>query len=228
MDPYRRENTAKPLVWPVGIPNAVDIQGMEGRRSESPNGECCPQTASSAFSGAMEWVACSRRPLLGRGAIYCGRIEGEPRRVVGQRVRFCLRDPEFSKTIPVEMYQRNQTAPNRLRRATLLSTLCALMTGPGLKSVEPEDFLSYQVGRFVLKPQLGVLSTYDSNVFFRSDTKESDIVTAVSPGIVGSFGASDANHLSIGYLPTIVRYMDNDVLNTVNHVGRFEIEIERG
>lgn len=92
-----------------------------------------------------------------------------------------------------------------------------LSWSPDGDAMDPEKYLSYQIGRFVVKPRVVLEETYSNNVFYRSDVEEEDFITVFSPGLTGSLGRPESNNINVSYIPSVVRYMDNDSLNTVNH-----------
>jgi hypothetical protein len=73
--------------------------------------------------------------------------------------------------------------------------------------------------QYTLTPSISVSETYDDNIFLENETLAvSDWITAVTPGI--ALDVQTPRHwLQLNYAPSIVRYRDFDVNDTVRHLG---------
>jgi hypothetical protein len=87
--------------------------------------------------------------------------------------------------------------------------LAAVASFSTVEAVDPSTFLLYQKGPVALKPQLTVSETFNDNVSYRRDNKESDFITVLSPGLVLQVGRKDFNFLEFSY--TYDRYIYADL-----------------
>ena len=102
----------------------------------------------------------------------------------------------------------------------------ALTSVTAVTALEPSDFLLFQKGPLVLKPQFQVSGTYDDNVTYREVDEESDFRTIISPGLTLQLGDTTFNYIELNYFYDRVEYLDLDELSTGQHrvalASRFE------
>lgn len=75
--------------------------------------------------------------------------------------------------------------------------------------------------QFTLTPSLAVSETYDDNIYLvpKNQGRRFDYITSISPGILFDM-QSLRRDLQLSYVPSIVRYMKNEVNDTVRHQAR--------
>lgn len=98
--------------------------------------------------------------------------------------------------------------------------LLATLLWPAAAAADVYDYLVFEVGPVTLRPQVDILSTYNSNVFYQEEDKVSDLVTTLRPGFKVNYGFEDANFVSLEYNLSALVYLDNSELNDVGHLGR--------
>src|SRR5437899_1450655 len=88
-----------------------------------------------------------------------------------------------------------------LKRGGSWPTWAAGVWAAGLSAhaLEPSDVLAFSVGPLLLRPQLSVNETYDSNVFYREQEAQSDFITHVVPGLNLFLGKRELNFISLSY-----------------------------
>lgn len=112
-----------------------------------------------------------------------------------------------------------KSAPNSFRAPAALPLLAVLLCPAGARA-DAYDYLVYELGPVTLRPQVDILSTYNSNVFYEAEDETSDLVTTFRPGLKVNYGYEDANFVSLEYNLSALVYLDNSELNDVGHLGR--------
>ena len=102
----------------------------------------------------------------------------------------------------------------------------ALASATAVNALEPTDFLLIQKGPLALKPQLELSETFDDNINYREENKESDFKTIISPGLTLQLGDTTFNYIELTYFYDRVEYLDANELSTGQHrvslASRFE------
>lgn len=103
--------------------------------------------------------------------------------------------------------------------ARAVAPLLAALTLPAAAD-DMYRYLVYEVGPVTLRPQVDILSTYNSNVFYQEADKVGDLVTTFRPGFKVNYGYEDANYVSFEYNLSALVYLDNSQLDDIGHLGR--------
>ncbi|MFN0067310.1 MAG: outer membrane beta-barrel protein [Limisphaerales bacterium] len=98
--------------------------------------------------------------------------------------------------------------------------LLAVLLCPSSALADAYDYLVYELGPVTLRPQVDILSTYNSNVFYQGEDETSDLITTFRPGFKVNYGYEDANFVSLEYNLSALVYLDNSELNDIGHLGR--------
>jgi hypothetical protein len=118
------------------------------------------------------------------------------------------------------------TAQRGEKGLLFLAAGCSAFVNPA-PALEPSDLLSYSIGPLILRPQLGVSERFDSNIYFQQRDETADLITVISPGLNLFVGKADRNFLALDYVMDAQFYLDNDQINTVNHLLAFRDRLER-
>ena len=112
-----------------------------------------------------------------------------------------------------------------------------LSFGAPLGALEPDDVLHYRVGNVHVRPQFSLSSTYNDNIFFRSDDplnqlligpKESDLINQVGPGLTFTLGENKINTLTFNYNYLHRFYADHSEVSSGDHMAGLNATITRG
>lgn len=103
--------------------------------------------------------------------------------------------------------------------ARAVAPLLAALTLPAAAD-DMYRYLVYEVGPVTLRPQVDILSTYNSNVFYQAEDESSDLITTFRPGFKVNYGYEDANYVSFEYNLSALVYLDNSQLDDIGHLGR--------
>jgi hypothetical protein len=83
--------------------------------------------------------------------------------------------------------------------------------------LEASDVLFFSKGPVSLRPQLSVNETFNDNIFYNNEGKESDFVTTTAPGLVLQVGTEDYNYFKLGYTFEHLNYIDHSELDADQH-----------
>jgi hypothetical protein len=84
-------------------------------------------------------------------------------------------------------------------------------------AIDPSSLLLIQKGPAVLKPQFQVNETFNDNVTYRQDDRQSDLVSTVSPGLALQLGTKEYNFIELTYFFDWVKYADHSELDTTQN-----------
>lgn len=97
-------------------------------------------------------------------------------------------------------------------------TLAAAGAALGQASaLEPSDLLLFQKGPAVLKPQFSLSETFNDNITYRSQDKQADLLTIVSPGLELQLGRKDFNFFDLAYTYDRLIYADHGEFDANQH-----------
>src|SRR2546428_2943414 len=107
-----------------------------------------------------------------------------------------------------------------LKRGGSWPALAAGVWAAGLSAhaLEPSDVLAFSVGPLLLRPQLAVNETYDSNVFYDKSNEVGDAITHVVPGVNLFLGKRELNFVSLSYTFDQAFYAQRRDLDNENHI----------
>ena len=141
-----------------------------------------------------------------------------------------------------------------------LGALAALSSGAGggqAVALEAEQILSYNLGKFLIQPQLDASAQFTGNLFYGADNPqpgglvtidrtlngvtvpveilsapgrpvESDLLWYVSPGMEIQYGKNPENSLSLGYFHDFIFYDNNSDFNSGQDRVLFNARLELG
>jgi len=95
------------------------------------------------------------------------------------------------------------------------------------RAVEPVDIFFIQKGPVVLKPQFDLHHTFNDNIAYREEDKESDLITTVSPGLTLQLGDPTFNFIDLTYLFDRMEYLDRDDLSANQHRAALVLRFEK-
>jgi hypothetical protein len=94
------------------------------------------------------------------------------------------------------------------------------------RAIQPSDVLAYSVGPLMVRPQLDITETYDSNLFYGPNHEISDFITAISPGINLYLGKPERNSISFNYQLDRLIYADRSELDGNNHSFTIQTQLQ--
>jgi hypothetical protein len=94
------------------------------------------------------------------------------------------------------------------------------------RAIQPSDVLAYSIGPLMVRPQLDITETYDSNLFYRPNHKISDFITTISPGINLYLGKPERNSISFTYQLDRLLHADRTELDGNNHSFTIQTQLQ--
>ncbi len=83
--------------------------------------------------------------------------------------------------------------------------------------LEASDVLFFSKGPVSLRPQLSVTETFNDNILYNNEAKQSDFYSTISPGLNLQIGTVDYNYFKLGYAFDHLNYIDHSELDADQH-----------
>lgn len=77
----------------------------------------------------------------------------------------------------------------------------------GARAIEAYDLLVHEVGPVLIKPSFSLTTSYESNMFYREEQKEDNLVLNYAPGFNVFAGEMDRSYVSLNYQMRGVQYL---------------------
>jgi len=94
------------------------------------------------------------------------------------------------------------------------------------RAIQPADVLAYSVGPLMVRPQLDITETYDSNLFYRANHEIGDFITGISPGINLYLGKPERNSISFNYQLDRLIHADRSEMDGNNHTFAIQTQLQ--
>ena len=143
------------------------------------------------------------------------------------------------------------------RWLTGLGTLALVVGGGPVGAIEPEQILSYNIGKLAIQPQADISAQFWGNLLYGAENPspggpvtmdreingqvvpvtfltppeagvESDLLWYLSPGFELQYGANPENSLSLGYFHDFILYTENGDFNGNQDRVQFDARMELG